>query len=221
MNFKIKALTILFLGCLFWTNPSYAYFIQPTSAVSSTGSNFNLPAVLLDAATSNSGVNYSAPNPQSGGGGTSWWTFASGSTGVVLTFDFSISQDLEELYLWDYYDHSPADWKLNLFSGASGTGSTLLDFDFSITPGPINTSTKHVLDFTDANGVLSGTLTTLNDSVGGGVGLAEIGFTGSETTAVPEPSTFALLGSALLGFLVMDTDVIRRKKLSATCLNLQ
>lgn len=222
MNFIIKAFIILLLSML-WMNSSYAIFIQPTSVVSNAADFYNTPAVLIDAATGNGGINYSAPNVGSGGGGTSWWTSTSGATGVVLTFDFNVSQNLEEFYLWDYTAHTPINWKLKLFSDVSGAGTELLDFDFSITTGPSPTSTKHVLDFTDVNGVLSGTLTTLIASQLGGVGLAEIGFTASEATTVPEPSTLVLLGSGFLGIIGYGYRryYIRRKVLSFASFNLQ
>ncbi|GAX62850.1 glycosyltransferase [Candidatus Scalindua japonica] len=205
MNIKTKIFTLLLLG-LIWTNASFAGFIQPTSLISNAAGFYNTPSLLISDASGNGGVNYSAPGPSNGGGGTSWWTTADGSSGVVLTFDFSGSQSLDRLYLWDYYFHTPTNWNLSLFSGAGGTGTELMDFNFSVATGAFLTSTKHELDFADVNGALSGTLTTLNNSVQG-VGLSELGFTTTtalqdlDITVVPEPSTFVLLGLGFVGII--------------------
>jgi len=169
-----------------------AGLIQPSSIAANVGSVFNNPSVLINAALGSGGVNYAAPNPVSGGSGTSWYTSAEGTTPVTLTFDFGASQTLGELYLWDYYKHTPTNWTLKFFSGSGGAGTELLDLDFTISPLGSQASTKHVVDFTDVAGALSGTLTSGNASAFGGVGLAEIGFTPAQDAVVPEPSTFAI-----------------------------
>lgn len=166
--------------------------------------------MLIADAAGGGGASYAAPNPGSGGGGTSWHTGDLGTTPVVVSFGFdtvgpSTISVLEELYMWDYYGHSPTDWTLKLYSGAGGTGTTLLDYDFSISPGTTSgTSTKHIIDFSDVTGYLSGTLETRSNSGFGGVGLSEIGFTATIFN-VPEPATFTL---AALGFLAL----LRRRR---------
>ena len=97
--------------------------------------------------------------------------------------------------MWDYYWHSPTDWNLSLFSGANLTGTQLLDFNFSNAQNNAATSSaKHVHDFSNASGVLSGTLTTRNSSTNGGVGLSEVGFIGGDAPVIPEPSSLAIFG---------------------------
>lgn len=162
-----------------------------TTATPST----NTPSVLIKDAHGN--YNYLAPNPGSGGGGTSWHTTDSGINNVQVVFGFHQVEGVDELLLWDYYGHTPTDWRLELFSGANATGTTLLSYDFSITPGSPGTSTRHVIDLPNTFGVLSARLTTLNNSVSGGVGLSEVAF-----YRIPEPSTFLLsaLGFVALGF---------------------
>src|SRR5687768_16203966 len=97
-----------------------ATFIQPTSISANAPNTLNTPAVLIYDASGNGGTNYVAPNPSSGGGGTSWYTSTAGTptTPVTLTFDFAPTADIFlELYLWDYYFHTPVAWTLNLYSG--------------------------------------------------------------------------------------------------------
>jgi hypothetical protein len=183
---------------------SQATFIQPTSASTTASPSLNTPAVLINAATGNGGTSYVAPNPSSGGGGTSWHTGDNGTSPVRINFDFAATTDIfSELYMWDYYTHSPSDWTLKLYTGAGGTGTELLNFDFSIIPGPNLTSTKTAIDFTDVTGVLSGVLQTRNNSTNGGVGLAEFGFVtfAPPPPPAPEPSSLLLLGIGALGLV--------------------
>ena len=183
---------LIILVCGMTTCPSLLWgdFVSPTSASSAAFSSIGNPMDLITDAASSS---YQAPNPSGGGGGTSWWTEETGSSSVNLDFDFADAESLGGLYVWDYYHHSPSHWNLKLFDGANGSGNQLLNFDFSISPGPHSNSTKHYIDFADQAGVASGSLTTLNDSTGGGVGLSEFGF-----ASVPEP-TSPLLMAGMFG----------------------
>jgi hypothetical protein len=177
-----------------------AGFIQPTS-ISTPTSTLNTPSVLINHATGNGGASYVAPDPSSGGSGTSWYAAVAGTTPVVLSFNFAATTDtFSEIYMWDYYTHSPSDWTVKLYSGLNATGTELLDFDFSIIPGPSSTSTKTALNFTNVSGVLSGILETRNNSVSGGVGLAEFGFL-TEPAPAPEPSSLLLLGFGAWGLM--------------------
>lgn len=185
---RIVSMAFVVVATLVSGNLSADIFVSPIAATSTSPNDFNTPSVLISDAASE---NYVAPNPASGGSGTSWWTNTPGSTTIEVSFDFGAAQAIDELVLWDYYDHSPTEWTLQLFSGAGGTGSELLNFDFSIAPGAVLTSTRHLIEFGAIQGVMSGVLETSIDSSRGGVGLAEFGFI---TTSVPEPSTFAILG---------------------------
>jgi len=196
------ALVSLFI---FWNaGDSQAGFIQPTTASTTATPSLNTPAVLINAATGSGGVAYAAPNPGSGGGGTSWHTGDNGTTPVTVTFDFaSTTEKFTQLHVWDYYFHSPLLWTLKLYSGAGQTGTELIDYDFSIVPGAVSTSTRHDIDFPDIMGpVLSGILETRGNSAGGGVGLAEFGFTTAPPPVIPEPSTLALLGLGTAGLVI-------------------
>ena len=203
------------------TSRAEMVFVQPSSISANVAHHTNTPAVLINAAHLSGGVNYIAPNPQSGGtpGPSSWWVPEDGSRigGVKLSFDFSTTQNLRALYLWDYYYHTPTQWTLKLFSGGGGAGTELLSHMFSISANlVVSTSEKHVINFGSASGVLSGTLTSVNNSSRpgggerpngvGGTGLAEIGF-----TTVPEPSAFALLGLGAIGLIGYR---VRRRKLT-------
>ena len=174
-------------------------YVAPSSVSADASGFFGVPNDLISDAAGAGGVNYVAPSPFNGGGGTSWFTAVSGLNPVTISFDFGSSQDLDVLYLWDYNGHSPTDWNLQLFSAAAGSGSQLVDFDFTIGPGANGTSTRHVLDFTDVTGALSGTLTTQNNSTRGGVGLSEFGFS---AIAVPEPTSTVFLMCGLGMYLV-------------------
>lgn len=177
-----------------------AGFFQPTS-ISTPTSTINTPSVLISNATGNGGINYVAPDPASGGSGTSWYAGIPGTTPVVLSFNFAATTDIfSEIYTWDYYTHSPSDWTVKLYSGLNQTGSELLNFDFSIVPGPTSTSTKTAINFANVTGVLSGVLQTRNNSGSGGVGLAEFGFL-TQPPPAPEPSSLLLLGLGTLGLV--------------------
>jgi hypothetical protein len=166
------------------------YLVSLDSATTTATPSTNTPTVLITDAKEN--YYYLAPNPGSGGGGTSWHTTDSGSSNVKVVFNFNHVDNVDQLLLWDYYTHSPGDWRLELFSGTGATGTTLLSYDFSITPGAPGSSTRNVIDLPNTFGVLSARLTSLSDSPSGGVGLAEVAF----LAVVPEPSTLLL---ALLG----------------------
>ncbi len=167
--------------------------LVPISTATASSSSTNNASVLIKDAKGN--YQYQAPNPSSGGGGTSWHTGAAGSSNVWVVFDFAGVEAVDELVVWDYYGHSPTNWRLELFSGANATGTTLLSHEFSITPGSSGTSTRHVIDVLNTFGVQSARLTSLNDSVSGGTGLAEVAF----LRWVPEPGTALLAGLGLPG----------------------
>ncbi len=201
MRNEILVALSTFVLCLISVPQSQAGFIQPTSASTTASPSINTPAVLINAATGNGGTNYVAPNPSSGGSGTSWHTGDSGTTPVRIDFNFATTTDFfSELYMWDYYTHSPSDWTLKLYTGLNATGTELLDYDFAIVPGPNQTSTKTAINFTNVAGVMSGFLETRNSSTNGGVGLAEFGFVTVPVPA-PEPSSLLLLGLGALVFV--------------------
>ncbi len=178
-------------------------FIAANSVSSNVSDYYPVNRLISDA----NGFNYSAPNPHSGGGGTSWWTTAVGSTPVTLTFDFNSPQQIGAVGIWDYASYSPSDWNIKLFSGSNGTGTALLDQDFSLTPNSSNNvSVFNGIDLADTAGVSSVVLTARNDGSYGS-GLSEVYFSNTTISApVPEPSSAALLG---LGGLAL---ILRRRK---------
>jgi hypothetical protein len=172
------------------------YLVPINSATTTSTPSTNTPTALISDANGN--YYYLAPNPGSGGGGTSWHTTDPGSSNVNVVFNFQHVDSVDALLLWDYYTHSPSNWRLELFSGTGATGTTLLSYDFSISPGPSGSSTRNVIDVPNTFGVLSARLTSLNNSQSGGVGLAEVAF----AEVVPEPSTFLLAVLGVLGLAV-------------------
>ncbi len=156
-------------------------FIAADSVSSNVTDHFPVANLISDA----SGFDYSAPTPYSSGEGTSWWTTAAGSTPVTLTFDFNSSQQIGAVGIWDYGDFSPSDWNIKLFSGSNGTGTTLLDQDFSIAPILGNVSSFSNIDLADTAGVSSVVLTARNNSPRTGAGLSEVYFSNT-TIPVPE-----------------------------------
>jgi MYXO-CTERM domain-containing protein len=204
-------LPVLVAGFVF--EAKAAIYIAPTSISANVDSGLfgtlNSPDVLIADAPGGGGVDYAPPYAVAGGFGTSWFTSASGATPVVLSFDFSpTSSTINQLYVWDYYGYSPTEWNLKLFSGAGGSGSLLLDHDFTIRDGIFEHTfqDRWIINFADESGFLSGTLSTRNSSVEYGVGLSEFGFSSGSPT--PEPSTFVLGMLGLLGLGV----VARRQK---------
>jgi hypothetical protein len=189
-----KLLTVVFFLSL--STNAAADFITADSVSSlnsSPWSNYNNVNSLIENAI---GTSYLAPNPSGGGGGTSTYTDLSFNT---WTFDFGAAHMLDTAYIWDYYGHSPTEWILSFFDAANGGGTQLASHAFSLAPlAPSGSSILHTVLFTDVGGVMSATLSSTNLSTGGGVGLAEVHF-GGTVTAVPEPSTLAILGLGLLG----------------------
>lgn len=164
-------------------------FVQPSSVGYSAASAINTPSALIGNVSS---INDSHPNPTGGGGGTSW--YATTWVGQYLSFDFSSPMPLLSFHLWDYYDHSAESYQLVLYDGAGGSGSTLYDNTFDISPnrGGSNFTVRWDHTFpSEVSGVLSGRLYLQgpeNSPTYPNAGLAEIGF-----TAVPEPSRTMLL----------------------------
>jgi hypothetical protein len=189
------------LAVLLGTAPVQAnkILIPVQSVTANVPNGINTPDVLISNALGN--YNYVQPNPGSGGGGTSWYTFSDGSTPVQLTFNFPSASTITELAIWDYYGHTPQQWNLSLYSGAGATGTQLQSMDFSIGSGNY-TPARWYTDVPDTAGVLSALLTTRNNSQWGGVGLSEVGF-------APEPSSFVLLGLAVVALLGYG---VRRKR---------
>ena len=167
-------MTLLAIFCLLPN--AKADFITPTSVTSlnsSPWSQFNDVSALISNATNTS---YLAPNPSSGGNGTSTWTNQNTNT---WTFNFASAYTLNTAYLWDYYTHSPTNWVLNFYDGLNGTGTQVGTYSFSIAPVCSGgCSTLHTISFADFANVKSVTLSNTNNSANGGVGLAEVHFGG-------------------------------------------
>jgi hypothetical protein len=180
-----------------------AAFITPSSALSSSANNVGVPNDLIKDAVD---ITYIAPSPASGGGGTSNHTSSLFNT---WTFNFDTSYEVDTLYLWDYYSHSPKNWILNFFDGTNATGSNLGAVNFSILPGAIHTSTLHEVNFSNFSNVMSislgNTTTSVSDnpSPNSGVGLSEVHFGGNNISSVPAPAAVWLLGSGFIGLVGM------------------
>lgn len=202
MNITVASLVVLLSAAA----TCHAAFVQPTSITASSTS-INTATALISEATANGGPSYAPGSPSSGGASPylSWYTATAGtiSTPVTLTFDFASSPDtFTDLYLWDYYTHSPPTWTLTLYSGANATGSVLLTHNFTFVPTASPNSNLKIIDFPDTLGtVLSGRLETFMNSASGGVGLSEIAFI-TVLPPVPEPSTLALLGIGTIGLAI-------------------
>jgi hypothetical protein len=177
------------------TSGSAAFITADSVFSSNTASNTAnvLIANALDAT-------YLAPSPAGGGGGTSTYAHVSVNK---WTFDFSTATNLDTAYIWDYYGHSPTEWILSFFDGASGGGSTLSSHNFSMpNPAPgAHDSDLYTINFTSVADVMSVTLQNTNNSVRGGVGLSEVHFGGVAATQVPEPSTLAIFALGLMGLV--------------------
>lgn len=110
---------------------------------------------------------------------------------------------LTEIYIWDYYDHTPSDWSLVFFDGVNGQGNQLAIRNINIIPGTDTPfSTLHTSSFLSVESVMSISMTNTNTSVRGGVGLGEVafGFTESVTSDVSAPAPLIALSSLMLLF---------------------
>lgn len=186
-----------------------ADFVQPVnlnwSRGNGGGGQINTPAALVGNVTSETDAH---PDPQGGGGGTSWYDPS--WSGHSLTFDFTTSSKLASFHLWDYYLHTNDVFRLTLYDATGGTGIKLYEVDHTIVPGPSGGGSKrHDISFASVIlGVQSGRITPLTDFSGSfaGFGLAEIGF----VTAVPEAG--ALLSVGLVGGIA-GLALLSKKKL--------
>lgn len=184
--------------CLFSPVSAMINLVNISSATATNNSINNATFLIKDA---NGDADYDAPNPNGGGISTSWYGVADF---IALTFNFSQAEDINALYLWDYFSFSPTDWRLNLYSDLDAGGTNLLvDHDFSIVigPAPIH-SGRHVIDLPDTIGTRSALLINTNLSQSSGVGLSEVAF-----SQVPEPSAYA----ATFGIAVILIALMRRK----------
>ena len=139
---------------------------------------------------------------------------------ATLTFDLSAAYTITGLYVYNY-NEGGTEGETGTSQPASGRGLASTDLQYS-DDGGLTYSDYGTIDFTEATGTdsytgfqldLSAPLANVTnlEFVGGAsflssegeyyAGLGEVRFTGS-TGAVPEPSTYALLGAGVLVLLV-------------------
>ncbi|MFT5543469.1 MAG: MSHA biogenesis protein MshQ [Glaciecola sp.] len=165
-------IVIIVLAILCFLPTAKAEFVTPVSVTALHEVSWAVTSNLIESASDTS---YVAPNPGSGGGGTSAWTSENTNT---YTFNLDSTYTLNEIHIWDYYTHSPTGWELNFFNGANASGTNLGSTAFNIAPVVCNPScsTLHTVPFANVANVRSVTLTNTNTSEAGGVGLAEVHF---------------------------------------------
>jgi len=183
-----RARSTALLSILYCSFAEGATFIVADSVSSTSPNGFSTPAALIGEA---SDINYVAPDPVVGGGGTSWWTGTLGNTNVEIIFDFNTSTDISIIHIWDYYFHTPSNWTISLYDGAGGSGNLLNNDSFDLGALTSRTWQQHEINFSLTNNVSSAVLTSQSNSFGGGVGLAEVAFGAS--ALVPEPSSLTLI----------------------------
>lgn len=173
-----------------------ADFITPESVSSDSEFRYSsTPDILIKDALDTS---YVSPSPESGGYGTALYT---GDSDVSYVFNFDGALTIDGVYLWDYYNHTPTQWKLTFFSEKDAVGShvDVRDIDLGQTAQYIsnnNYSKFHDVSFSQVDNVKSIRLENTNDSSFSGVGVAEIHFSGQ--SFVSDVSAFSF-GSMLFG----------------------
>lgn len=145
-----------------------------------------------------------------GSGGGDWFTVGENDGTVIFDFDLGGSFEIDSIAVWGYHfgaanGNSISDITLDFSTDGGGTTNSSQTVGVPL-PGTFNLATVVGLTPTHANFVTM----TVNDNHFGGpgggdrVGIAEIHFTG---TAVPEPSSLALLSAGGFGLIF-----IRRRK---------
>lgn len=193
---------------------AHAAFVQPDLLNTDKGT-FNASYSVSDIvggdddSVSSGTDTISASDPNAGNG----WASATVVTyPATITFDFTVSQNLEAFYLWNAsgggnegpLSRGVGGFSLEFFDGAGGAGSSLgteLGLLADQAPQTGNYAAQE-FTFSEVSGVQSVVMTiTSNQGGSNWVGFREAGF---ET--VPEPSSISLLG---LGGVAL---LLRRRK---------
>ncbi len=198
------------------TDVAFAAFIDPVSCTCSTGDD---ASALIDDVDASNYLTYSQANPGGSGLGDLWETALSDT--VTLTFDLGGAYDVTTLYGWRYNRTDLSFRGINEYKIYGSTDGVDYNLIANVNADPARwmytstaTETVQTRELADAASIITvypenalgvthimmKIMNTWNGNPAAGsiVGFGEIAFGGN---AVPEPSTFAILGSALIGLL--------------------